>query len=214
MRLKLLVFPVFLIAAAPAPASADDCLAEIKALYGDEMNAYTRKPYRSTKTVYDADGRQTHVFENLVETPLRTISGVKGSGAYTLVVDLSAWTGPGADGPWTPAPANFPKDRKAGHDAFREAEIAGMSDPECPGAVDLDGRPALKFVFRIKTEPVAEMNGMWLADHNTVWLDPASKDVLRWDKTDFQSNWAPDVSKERHVEVFEYDGSIKVTSPD
>lgn len=214
MRLSLPAILAFGVIGASIPAVADECLEEIKALYANEMNPYNRGPYRSTKTVHDPAGKQTHVFENIVQTPLRTISGVVGSGAYTLVVDQKAWTGPKADGPWTPAPANFPKDRKASHDAFRKAEIAGMTDGECSGEVDLDGKPALKYSFRIKTEPVKEMNGMWLADHNTVWLDPGSKEVLRWDKTDFQSNWAPDVSKERHVEVFEYDGSVRVNAPD
>ena len=212
--IRLLPVSVAVLAASPAASAfaADACLDEIKALYDNELNGYNRKPYRSAKTVYDANGKETHVFDNIVENPLETISGVRGTD-MTLTVGQQAWVGPSAEGPWSSAPANLPPDRKAGHDAFRQAEIDGMSDGECGGEVDLDGRPALKYAFHIKTAPVEEMGGMWLADRNTIWLDPETKDILRWDKTDFQSNWAPEVDKALHVEVYEYDKTIKVDPP-
>lgn len=218
MTLKSVLFrPMFtaatIIAMIPESALASDaCLEEIKTLYANELNAYNRKPYRSVKTVYDAEGKQTHIFDNIVENPLETISGVRGT-VMAMVIDQQSWTGPSMEGPWSPAPANLPPDRKAGHDAFRQAEIDGMSAGECAGQVDLDGRPALKYAFNIKTEPVEEMGGMWLADRNTIWLDPETKEILRWDKTDFQSNWAPEIDSSLHVEVFEYDETITVDPP-
>lgn len=195
------------------PAFSQTCLEETKALYGNEMNFYNRRPYRSEKVVFDPSGKQTHTFENVVENPLKTISGVKGSGFYTLTVDQEAWTGPSIEGPWTPTPTNFPSDRRAGHDAMRAAEMDGMSDAICHGEVDIDGQKAKKFEFSVKTDPIEEMGGMWLGDRSTVWIAVDTGEVLRWDRTNFTSNWAPEESKEVHVEVFNYDDTIKVTAP-
>ena len=194
-------------------ANEAECLAEIKALFQGELNSWNRRPYRSEKTVFDVNGAKIRIFDNIVQTPLRTISGVR-DGPMALVIDRDTWTGTSADGPWTKAPNQLPEGRKAAHAKFLEASINGMSNAKCNGVKNIDGRSLLNYSFHIKTEPDAQRGGMWLADQNAVYLTPETKEVVRWEKTDFQSSWAPQVNKELHVELFEYDNSIKIDRPE
>ncbi|WP_110030065.1 hypothetical protein [Hoeflea marina] len=203
------------VAAGVPAARADACLDEFRALFAGEMDGFSRKPYRSVKTVYGEDGKQQLVFDNIVETPFETISGNRG-GPFGLVVDREVWTGPTMEGPWSPSPypSTFPPDRKAAYEESKARQIAALGNTVCLGEVELEGRTYLHYEFsRLPPENKAAAP-MWFAESDKVWLDPASKQVARWEMTDFQTSFLPGISKERHVEVFSYDDSIRVDPPE
>ncbi len=192
---------------------ADSCLDEVKALYQKEWNPFLRKPYRSVKTVYSPDGTKLRTFENVVETPLKTISGISG-GEMGLVIDHETWTGPTADGPWTKAPFDLPKNRKESLDANYQLEIEGLSEAVCHGEVELQGRPHLKYEFHVRTAPNPLLGGLWAAARNTIWLDIDTRMVTQWEQTDFETSFQPELNKERQVTVFTYDESIQLKRPE
>jgi len=189
------------------------CLDEVKALYANELNAYDRPPYRAVKIYYDVDGNKKSGFDHIVETPLRTISFVHG-GSAALTIDRDAWTGPTSEGPWTKSAANFPKDRRETHERIARESIANMTDAKCGGSVEIDGKPLLHFGFTTKSDPDPEQNGQWFGAKEDVYLDPDSKRVMRWEQANFISSWSKDISRERTVQTFEYDETIKVNPPE
>lgn len=202
------------IAAAPQAARADSCLDELKGLFRNEMDAFNRKPYRSVKTVYGEDGNEQLVFDNIVENPLETISGNRG-GPFGLVVDQEVWTGPTQEGPWTrsPTPPGFPPDRKAGYDAQHAQMLANMGDAVCHGEVELDGARYLHYDYKIHPPEDRTALPYWAAESDSIWLDPQTRQVARWEQTDFEVSFLKGISRERHVTVFEYDETIRVDPP-
>lgn len=194
-------------------AEAESCLDTIRDLYSTTLYAYDRPPYRSEKTVYDPDGTVLHVFVSTVESPLRTKSGVRGD-AVALVIDRQVWTGPGPDGPWTEAPSNFPADRKAAHDRAHKQQLENITDPVCEGAVEMEGDTLLKYAFSTQTEPDPDQGGLFLGERSTVYIDPDTRRVMRWEQTDFVTPWMAEPDHARHVTTFTYDPEIRVDPPD
>ncbi len=216
MTLKTGFGLVFLAAmvSVPQPAVADDCLDELRTLFGNEMGAFNRKPYRSVKTVYGEDGKVQLIFDNIVENPLETISGNRG-GPFGLVVDQEVWTGPTQEGPWTPLPTppGFPSDRKAGYDAQQAQMLASMGDAVCHGEVDLEGAHYIHYEYKVLPPEDKTALPFWASESNRIWLDTETKQVARWEQADFEVSFLKGISKERHVMVFEYDEAIRVDPP-
>lgn len=200
------------LAALTGAAHSGGCLDEVKSVYRESLYAYDRPAYRSEKSVYDPEGKLIHVFVSTVESPLRTISGVRGD-AMALVIDRQVWTGPGPDGPWTEAPSNFPADRKAVHDRAHEQQLANISDVDCMGEVDVEGQTYLGYGFTTQTDPDPNQGGLFFGERSTVYLDPESREVMRWEQTDFITPWMAEPDRAHHVTVFQYDDTIHVTPP-
>jgi hypothetical protein len=215
-RSGLLGVPVVMAAltAAPQTARADACLDEVKALFANEMHPFNRKPYRSIKTVYSPEGQEQLVFDNIIEAPLETISGNRG-GPFGLVIDREIWTGPTQEGPWTPSPvpSTFPEDRRAAYEAQHALMLANMGDAVCHGEVELDGKTLIHYEYKVHPPKDRDSVKLWGAESDKIWLDPETRQVMRWEQTDFETSFLPGVSKERHVVVFEYDDSIRVDPP-
>lgn len=207
-----------IVAAAVSGASqaawADACLDEVKALFRAELDPFNRKSYRSVKTVFGEDGKEQLVFDNIVENPLETISGNRG-GPFGLVVDQQVWTGPTQEGPWTPSPTPpaFPADRKSAYEETQAQMLSRMADATCHGEVDLDGAKYLHYEYVVRPPEDKPAGKMWFAESDKIWIDPATRQVARWEQTDFQTSFLPGVSKERHVILFVYDESIRVDPP-
>ena len=203
-----------LLISAAAPVRADDCLAEVQALWatGAPLDAYQRPPHRHVNTVRDADGNVTQVYGSIIETPLRTIAGVEGAN-MTMAIDNDIWTGPGEAGPWTPQ-QGFTGDRHAQHEADRQQRQANVTDVTCHGTVEVDGASYLSYSFTTKSDPNEEMGGIWYGSSDTVYIDPESQQVMIWEMDSFVSSWAPEPNGEQHRVVYTYDPSVKVTRPE
>ncbi|MEQ8896252.1 MAG: hypothetical protein RID23_04115 [Roseovarius sp.] len=196
------------------PARADDCLADIRALWetGAPLDAYQRPPHRHVNTVRDADGTVTQTYASIIETPLRTVAGVDGS-HMTMSIDNDIWTGPGENGPWTPQ-QGFPGDRRAQHEADRIQRQANLTDVTCHGPVEVDGASYLSYSFTTKSDPNEEMGGMWYGSSDTVYIDPETRQVMIWEMGTFVSSWSPESNGETHRVVYTYDPSVKLTRPE
>ncbi len=188
------------------------CIEKVRAMHEGIWNPFNRPPYRSVMTEYDSTGEVLRVWDNIVQSPLRTISGVRESGAFALVVESSVWTGPSPEGPWATA-QGLPDGRTDRILRSHQFMIDGIHFAECETGVVLDGRQVEKYTYKVKTAPDETQGGLWLADTNVIYFDPASERIMQWEKTDFQSAWAPQVNQDRHVTVFEYDVRIQVDAP-
>lgn len=192
----------------PSAASAD-CRQEIAALYDGPLDPFQRPAHRQKVMIHDAEGVLTRVMDNVIETPLRTISGEVAAGHFTLVVDRDYWTGPTQEGPWTLQAAQFPEGREAAMRAVYAQEQANLSEADCRGA-DAAGR--MVYAYRTQTDPDA--SGKVTGTHYTLWIDPTLGQVVQFEMTDFVTPWAEGVSKERHVIEVEFDPAIRVARPD
>lgn len=211
------VFP--LLAAAAVIFTADrapaaDCLAEVQALWaeGGPLDAYQRPPHENVNTVRDANGIVTQTYDSVIETPLRTIAGIRGT-HMTMAIDNDVWTGPDVNGPWTPQ-QGFTGDRRAQHEADRLQRQANVTDVTCHGTVEVEGQSYISYSFTTKSDPNEEMGGMWYGSSDTVYIDPEMQQVMIWEMGEFVSSWAPEPNGERHRFVFTYDPTIKVTRPE
>lgn len=202
-------------ALAPVQAVADACRERIAAAFdGGPLDPRDRPPHRQTTTVLAQDGVEIRVFDTVMESALRSLSGVRGSGTYTLVIDRQSWTGPAPDGPWSKAPNLLPDDRMDQIDRIRRQEQANLSDTACPGAQELNGQGVEVFVFTTRTDPDPSMGDAWYGARNTVYFDPDTNRVLRWEMTDFRNSWSSGIGTERHVILYDYDSSIRLPEPE
>ena len=198
----------------PAHALDDTCPNLITAMMqGGALDPFERPPHRFTNTVTAPDGTVRYVFHTVWDTPARSISGIKGSGPFTLVIDRDSWTGPGPDGPWTAAPNQLPPDREAFQRKQLAQMVANLSLASCDGPVEIEGKTYDRYSYFTKTDPDDNMGGAWFGALNIVYIDAETERVMRWEMTDFVSSFAPEVNEDRHTQVFTYDPTISLTRP-
>ncbi len=211
MRILIVAFALCL--AIPAQSNADACRDEIAALFdGGPLDPYQRPSHRHEKQVFDASGTPTHTFASIVQTPLRTISGIKG-GDMTLAIDDDTWTGPSPDGPWTPSQNNMPKDREPWHRAMQAQQAANLTNTACPGIVNFEGTQWLSYRYSTKTDPNPDMNNAFFGSTDTVYIAPDTMQVMRLEQTGLFSSWLPEPGKDTYVTTFTYDPAITITAP-
>ncbi len=209
---------VSLLMAVPAlPTLAQDsaCHDRIAAMFdGGALDPFTRAPHRFTNTVQNPEGDTRYAFLTIWDSPARSLSGIIGSGPFTLVIDGDSWTGPAPEGPWTAAPNMLPED----YEAFQRAQLAQMqanlTETTCHGPVELDGQTYDKVEYVTRTDPNEDMGGAWFGARNIVYLAPGDQQVMLWEMTDFVSSFAPELNKDMHVQIFTYDPSISLSRPD
>jgi hypothetical protein len=193
-------------------AASQDCVEKVQTMFKGVWNPFARPPYRSVKTVYDSADKVLRVFDSIVQSPLRTISGTRDNGYFALVIDSNVWTGPSLEGPWSPS-QGLPANRKEKVMRAHQFMIDGIQSAQCARTVVLDGKELEKYVYKVKTAPDKERGGLWLAAANIIYFDPAAERIVRWEMSEMQSSWAPQVSPTREVTVFNFDGEIKVDAP-
>ncbi len=197
------------------PATADACKTRIKAMFdGGPLDPFARPPHRLTNTHFDPQGGFVRRFNTVWQTPVRTVSGVEGGGLFALVIGSESWTGPTLEGPWTKMPNYLPDD----HEAFQRAQqaqmVANLSATQCPGLTEIDGTSYDTVSYVTKTDPMPSNNNAWFGAHNTVYIDPQTQRVMRWEMTNFVSSFAPDLNKDRQVQILEYDPTLEIPTPD
>lgn len=193
---------------APAPALADACAAEIAALFDGPLDPFQRPPHRQIVTVLDAEGTQTGVMLNTVETPLRTIAGQTAHNWFTMAIDREFWNGPTPEGPWTKNAALMPEGRAEQISLATAQQKANATDMVCHGP-DAQGR--LRYTYRTQTDPDA--NGTYFGALETVTLDPALGQIVHFELREFVNSWSEGVSTEVQMIEVQFDDSIKVDPP-
>lgn len=201
------------ILAAPA-AQADPCRDEIAALYdGGTLDSFARPAHRQTKRVYSPEGDLKYTFDAVIESPLAIRSGVQGSGNYMMAIGNRTWMGPGLDGPWTQS-MDMPGDMEAAQRQVVASQQANLTETECPGLTERDGKTYLTYRFRTRTDPNPDRGDSWWGSLDTVFLDPDTKQVVVWELSEHVSSWSPEMNREVHVIEFDYDTDIAVTPPE
>lgn len=194
----------------PVHATADDtCRAEIVALFQGPLDPFQRPPHKQMTTAYGSDG--TVLFELLshVETPLRSIAGQPSANWFTMVIDEEMWNGPSVDGPWTLNAAKMPAGRDAQLKQVTQDNIENLTDTACHGASS-DGH--VRYTFRTKSNPDAA--GTFFGALYTITFDPGSRQVIRFEQTDFINSWSDGVSKDRWIIDVVFDPTLTVRPPE
>lgn len=195
------------------PALADDCTSKITAMFtGGPLDVYQRPSHRHEKQMIDAKGNITITFQSIVETPLRTISGIKNK-AMTLTIDDNTWSGPGPDGPWTPSENNNFKNRKPWHIAMQVQQAKNLTATECTDGVMLDGSTFDVVRYSSKTDPNPDINNAFFGSSDTVYIDPKTRQVMRLEETGLFSSWLPEPGKDTYITRFTYDENIRIATP-
>lgn len=207
----LLLFPLAL----PAHAQDTACQDRIAAMFdGGALDPYTRPAHNYTNTVLTPDGDMRYQFFAIWDSPARRISGVNGSGSFVLIIDNDSWTGPSPEGPWTAAPNMLPENYDDVQRRQQAQMVKNLSETACPGRVEVDDIPYENVRFFTKTDPEEASDGAWFGSRNSVFIDPDDGRVMRWEMTDFVSSFAPEVSRDIHVQIFTYDDPISISRPD
>ena len=197
----------------PLPAIADACRDEIAALYaGGALDPFAQPAYSYDTTVTAADGTVKYEFHTVFDTPLRSMSGLKGQ-MVTLSIGSRTWIAPGPDGPWTEAPNQNPDDMEAFHKANRDQLARNIRDAACPGETALDGQRYLTYRFTTQTDP-DPATGAYFGSTKTVFIDPATGRLMRIEDTGGFAHYAPDPGTDVTTSVYTYDPAISLSAPD
>lgn len=194
------------------PAAAD-CMEDVRAVFRDALDTTIWTPHVSVVTTRSAQGRVLTIIESQIESPFRTIATIKGSATSTLSYDGRIWTGPSPQGPWTPAPVGMvPQQLKTLQDQHAQ-QLSNLSSPECPGETDLEGKRVLVYGYFTKTNPDPSLGGFWYGGKARAYIDPATRQVLRWDQFETVGSMTfgspGDVTEAR----YSYDPTLKISAP-
>jgi len=209
------VIAAALLAFVPVEAQADDCLDRISMMFdGGALDPFARTPHHLTNTMSDVEGNVIRKYQTRWQTPARSVSGVEGSGLFVLIIDSESWMGPSLDGPWTKSPNNLPANHMDVRRKQHAQERANLTETACPGVQELDGTQYDAVSYVTRTDPNPQMQDMWFGARHTVYIDPKSNKVMRWDSTDFVSSFAPELSKDVQIQLFTYDDTLVIERPD
>lgn len=193
-------------------ATQTNCLEEVRALLLNDLDISRWPPYRSASVIRSANGAESGRMEGVVETPNRTISTAPG-GFSALAIDGKVWTGPSPQGPWTAAPSGNIITDEAARARLHAQQVANLSEPECLGETDFEGKRVLVYKYLTKTDPDPSMGGHWLGGRSKIFLDPATRRVLRWDQFDAIGSYSMGDRTSTQEQLFTFDPSIKVNPP-
>jgi hypothetical protein len=211
---RLLLSLALLAALAPIPALADACTDEIAALFhGGALDPFTRPPHMIETTTRDASGAVQYEMLTLWDTPLRSLSGMKGQ-MVTLMIGPDTWIGPGPQGPWTKAPNQNPPDMAAFQAAIRDQLAANLRDTACPGQTTLDGQTFTTYRFTTQTDPNPDQGGSYFGAAYTVYISPETGLLAREDQTGAFAHYQPAPGTDTTVALYSYDPALQLAAPD
>lgn len=196
-----------------SPAIADTCRDEIAALHdGGALDPFERPPHRFDTVVTGADGGLRWEMHTVFDTPLRSISGLRG-GTFTLMIDDRTWIGPGPDGPWTEAPNHNPADMAAFHRKTRDQQAANLRDTACLGLVERDGQSLLAYRFTTQTDPDPDQGGSYFGATYTAFVGAGLGRLVRLEQRGQFSHFQPESGTDTWVSTYSYDPDIRLVPP-
>lgn len=195
---------------ATSPAAAD-CAAEIDTLFhGGAWDPFSRENRRETTVIRHPDGTETPSSDVLWDGPIRSINCTP-NGCF-MAIGNAFWTGSTFEGPWIRSNDAGTGDPEAFVRGTLARLAASVSEPECPGATDLDGQSAVLYRFFSKPEP--NEHGSWWGGRYSVWVDPDADRLLRLELADGIASWAPAPSDDVQVTTIVYDDAIHIEEPE
>lgn len=194
----------------PAAARAD-CAAEIAGLYqGGGLDPFLRPNMRETTVARHPDGSETPVSDVLWDGPVKSINCTP-NGCF-MAIGSKSWSGAGFDGPWTFSGDMGIADAQAFARATADRFAASVSEAECLGTTELDGRAVRVYRFYSKPEP--NEYGSWWGGRHTLWIDADTGLQLRREIAESVASWAPQPSPDVQVSTNAYDPAIAIAAPE
>ena len=198
----------------PLPALADDCHGHIATMFDEgPLDPFARPPHSYVNTTYAADGSVKSTYLARFETPVESIGGTEGGTMFAMIVGSESWIGPSMDGPWTAAPNMVPDDHEAFVRLQMEHNVANLAQVSCPGLVEVEGQEFENVAYFTKTDPSKAAHGAWFGGLNSVFIDPETGRVMRWEITEAVSSFAPKPSGDRQVLIYTYEPDLRVDPP-
>jgi hypothetical protein len=213
MRVIFTIFATLLTTA--NPVAADPCTDEIAAMFlKGSLNAFSRPSNRASRETFAPDGTSQDIFDVIVETPLLMASGVRGSGQFYLSNGNDTYSGPSLEGPWTSIGQMQMADLEAAQRSIAESQAKNVTEAECLGTVELDGQKLINYRFRNLVGPDPIRAESWWGSLDSVFIDPETNLVMRWEMTENIASWAPEVNHDRHVTTYSYEAMAPLVIPE
>lgn len=209
MRRLLTTSLVCLTVTVTTPAAAD-CAAEIGGLFkGGAWDPFVRENRRETTVLRHPNGQETASSDVLWDGPIKSINCTP-NGCF-MAIGSATWKGYSFDGPWTPSADTGVAEPEKFVRATMDRLAASVAEPECLGATELDGEPAVLYRFFSKPEP--NEYGSWWGGRYSVWVSPDAKRLLRIEIAEGIASWAPEPSKNVQVTTIVYDDTLRIEEP-
>lgn len=187
-----------------------DCNAEIQALFnGGAWDPFVRENREETVVTQKPDGSEQSSYVVLWDGPLKSINCTPNG--CIMAIGFSSWLGSSNDGPWTPSNDTGTGDPEEFVRGTSDRLAKSISEPECLGEVELDGRTAQQYRFFSKPEP--NEFGAWWGGQYTVWVDQPANQLLRIELAEGIASWAPEPTDNIQVTTIIYDKSISIEQP-
>jgi len=208
--LALCLIPVLM-----QPAFADACRDEIVALYsGGAMDDDARGPHHIEMTNYAADGTMTerHVGQVISGTHYTLYSEVSKNAVLYVRTDIWYKSG-GPDGPW----GNHQEITAVRADDLRRQlaeKAASVSEAECLGQQEEDGKTYTVYRWRVFTETLEEYGGGVNGARHEAWVDPETGTLAMRKDSEVVTPWKKEADGSTVVTRFDYDDSITILPPE
>lgn len=196
----------------PAPAAAQDCAAEIAALYDGPLDPWQHPPHRAEFEVTDAAGNLVTMTDAVIVHPFLSLSAFRGSGQWSFATEDAFWVSPSAEGPWTRVEMAVPDGRREAGEKLHAEYKAGVTEPVCDGRIEEQGRALLRYSFRTQTPPDA--NGGHYGEADIVLIDAETGQLARWERRDMVAPWMPSTDGSVVVTRLMFDPGITLVPPD
>lgn len=211
---RALALAISAFASLTVPAYADPCREEIVALFdGGALDPFAQPPYAYDTTVYAPDDSVKYAFYTVFDTPLRSLSGIKGQ-FMTLAIGNRTWTGPGPEGPWTETPNSLPADLEAFHKTTRDQLARNVTAPVCHGVVQKGDGSYLVYEFTTQTDPDQDQGGTYFGAREVDYVDPESGRLMRREQTGQFAHYQPEPGADRWVMIYRYDPALSLRAPE
>lgn len=189
-----------------------NCLDEVRTVLRNDLDLSKWPPYRSASVIRSVTGVESGRLDSIIETQNRTIATYPG-GFSALAIDGKVWTGPSPQGPWSAAPSGNILTDDAARARLQAQQVANLSEAECLGEADLEGKRVVVYRYLTKTDPDPSIGGHWFGGRSKVFLDPATRRVLRWEQSDAIGSFSMGDRTSTQIQSFMYDPTIKVSPP-
>ena len=208
MRIALVLPLLF----ATAPALADACLDEVRGLYLDEGGPFDptfEVPHEKVTIQRAPEGTETPVVTARWQAADQVISQLP-SGSYMLLWGQDFYQGASWDGPWEDTGSDNPYDAVDYAREMNASAAANLSDAQCDGIVDVEGRALVRYRYHVRTETGA---GSWWESDTTLYVDPETNRTAIMEERGLMESWAPEPKDSVKITTVDYDVDFTLAAP-
>lgn len=207
MRICVPAFAALL--ALPLPVAAD-CAAEVAGLFqGGALDPFARPNRHEVTVAIHPDGSQTAVADVLWDGVARSANCTP-NGCF-LSIDAATWQGEGFAGPWVFVSEMAGYDPEPFTRAMNDSFAANVTEAECQGAGELEGRAVVSYRYRTRTDP--NEYGSWFGGLYTAWIEVETGQLMRLAQAEGIASWAPEPSGDLLMTDVVYDPAIRIETP-